>query len=331
MNIASHHTIAVLGYGSQGRAQAHNLRDSGYKVIIGVRTGGPSFHKAQADGFDVRTIEQAVLNADVIAMLTPDMTHQSLYKEIIEPILRPGACLVFAHGLTIHAQLIIPRSDIDVVLVAPKGPGSEVRNAYINASSVACVWSIHQDYSRQAQQRAFTYAAGLGVNLQNIIKTTFKEETEADLFGEQAVLCGGVCALAKAGFETLVEAGYQPEIAYFEVFHEIKLIVDLLHEGGLTRMLDFISETAQYGHHVSGPRIINAETKQRMKEVLNDIQNGAFTKQWVAEHAAGLPNYMQCKKADLQHPLEIVGRALRQKITSPNPTANLASTEASIA
>ena len=306
--------IAIIGYGSQGRAHALNLRDSGFEVVIGLRPGGPTEAKAQADGFVVQTPAEAARDADLVAILTPDMVQKKVYEESIGPNMKPGACLLFAHGLNVHFDMITPREDLDVVLVAPKGPGALVRREYEIGRGVPCIYAVYQDKSGNAEALALAYAAGLGGARANIIKTTFKEETETDLFGEQAVLCGGASSLVQAGFETLVEAGYQPEIAYYEVLHELKLIVDLFYEGGITRMLEFISETAQYGDFVSGPRVIDAGVKARMKDVLTDIQNGTFTRNWQAEYDAGLPNYRKFQQADKDHPIEKVGRELRAKM-----------------
>ena len=306
--------IAIIGYGSQGRAHALNLRDSGFEVVIGLRPGGPTEAKAQADGFVVQAPAEAVKDADLVAILTPDMVQKKVYEESVGPNMKPGACLLFAHGLNVHFDMITPREDLDVVLVAPKGPGALVRREYEIGRGVPCIYAVHQDKSGKAEQLALAYAAGLGGARANIIKTTFKEETETDLFGEQAVLCGGASSLVQAGFETLVEAGYQPEIAYYEVLHELKLIVDLFYEGGITRMLEFISETAQYGDFVSGPRVIDASVKARMKDVLTDIQNGTFTRNWQAEYDAGLPNYKKFQQADKDHPIEKVGKELRAKM-----------------
>ena len=306
--------IAIIGYGSQGRAHALNLRDSGFEVVIGLRPGGPTEAKAQADGFVVQAPAEAVKDADLVAILTPDMVQKKVYEESIGPNMKPGACLLFAHGLNVHFDMITPREDLDVVLVAPKGPGALVRREYEIGRGVPCIYAVYQDKSGNAEALALAYAAGLGGARANIIKTTFKEETETDLFGEQAVLCGGASSLVQAGFETLVEAGYQPEIAYYEVLHELKLIVDLFYEGGITRMLEFISETAQYGDFVSGPRVIDASVKARMKDVLTDIQNGTFTRNWQAEYDAGLPNYRKFQQADKDHPIEKVGRELRAKM-----------------
>jgi len=306
--------IAIVGYGSQGRAHALNLRDSGFDVDVGLRPGGPTEAKAQADGFVVKAPAEAVKDADLVAILTPDMVQKKVYEEAVGPNMKPGACLLFAHGLNVHFGMIAPREDLDVVLVAPKGPGALVRREYEIGRGVPCIYAVHQDRSGKAEGFALEYAAGLGGARANIIKTTFKEETETDLFGEQAVLCGGASSLVQAGFETLVEAGYQPEIAYYEVLHELKLIVDLFYEGGITRMLEFISETAQYGDFVSGPRVIDAGVKARMKDVLTDIQNGTFTRNWQAEYDAGLPNYRKFQQADKDHPIEQVGKQLRAKM-----------------
>ncbi|MBN6102493.1 ketol-acid reductoisomerase [Xanthomonas sp. CFBP 8703] len=313
--------IAIVGYGSQGRAHALNLRESGFDVTVGLRAGGPTEAKAQADGFVVKSPAEAVKDADLVAVLTPDMVQKKLYDEVLAPNMKQGACLLFAHGLNVHFDMIKPRADLDVVLVAPKGPGALVRREYEIGRGVPCIWAVYQDKSGKAEQFALEYAAGLGGARANLIKTTFKEETETDLFGEQAVLCGGASSLVQAGFEVLVEAGYQPEIAYYEVLHELKLIVDLFYEGGITRMLEFVSETAQYGDYVSGPRVIDAATKERMRDVLTDIQNGTFTKNWVAEYEAGLPNYNKFKQADLEHPIEVVGKQLRAKMVWLNGDA----------
>ena len=313
-NALPHPKITVVGYGSQGRAHALNLRDSGFDVTVGLRPGGPTEAKAQADGFAVKAVADAVKDADLVAVLTPDMVQKKLYNEVLAPNMKQGAVLLFAHGLNVHFGMIEPRADLDVVLVAPKGPGALVRREYEIGRGVPCIYAVYQDKSGQAEQFALAYAGGLGGARANIIKTTFKEETETDLFGEQAVLCGGASSLVQAGFETLVEAGYQPEIAYYEVLHELKLIVDLFYEGGITRMLEFISETAQYGDFVSGPRVIDASVKARMKDVLTDIQNGTFTRNWEAEYDAGLPNYKKFQQADMEHPIEKVGKELRAKM-----------------
>ena len=311
--------IAVLGYGSQGRAHALNLRDSGQDVVVGLRKGGPTSLKAQEDGLRVLDPAEAVKGADLVAVLTPDMVQPKLYTDVIAPNLKPHAALLFAHGFNIHFKTIAPRADIDVILVAPKGPGALVRKEYEIGRGVPCLYAIHQDASGQARARALAYAAGIGGARAMLIETDFKEETETDLFGEQAVLCGGVSELVRHGFETLVDAGYQPEIAYYEVMHELKLIVDLFYEGGLTKMLTFVSETAQYGDYTRGPRVVDAGTKQRMRAVLDEIQDGSFAREWTAEYAAGLPNYKALKQKDLDHPIEKVGAALRARMPWLNP------------
>ena len=307
--------IAIVGYGSQGRAHALNLRDSGFEVVVGLRPGGPTEVKAKADGFTVKAPAEAVKDADLVAVLTPDMVQQALYDEVLAPNMAPGACLLFAHGLNVHYGMIAPRDDLDVVLVAPKGPGALVRREYEIGRGVPCIYAVHQDRTGKAGQFALAYAAGLGGARANIIETTFTDETETDLFGEQAVLCGGCVELVKAGFETLVEAGYAPEMAYFECLHELKLIVDLMYEGGIAKQRWSVSDTAEYGDYVSGPRVIDAGVKARMKEVLRDIQDGTFARNWVAEYKAGLPNYNKFKQADLSHPIEQVGRELRARMT----------------
>jgi len=307
--------IAILGYGSQGRAHALNLRDSGLDVVVGLRPSGATRAKAAADGFKVATPEDAVKNADLVAALTPDMAQPALYRDAVAPNIKPGAALLFAHGFNVHFGTIEPRKDIDVILVAPKGPGYLVRTEYEIGRGVPCLYAVHQDASGHARDRALAYAAGLGGARALLIETDFKEETETDLFGEQAVLCGGASELVLKGFETLVEAGYRPEIAYYEVLHELKLIVDLLYQGGITKMLAYVSETAQYGDYTRGPRIVDAATKQRMRAVLDEIRDGRFAREWIAEHAAGLPNYRAYKQKDLDHPIEKVGAALRAKMT----------------
>ncbi len=313
--------IAVLGYGSQGRAHALNLRDSGLEVVVGLRKGGPTSLKAQADGLKVVEPGDAVKNADLVAVLTPDMVQPQLYTDVIAPHIKPGAALLFAHGFNVHYKTIVPRADIDVILVAPKGPGALVRNEYEIGRGVPCLYAVHQDSTGHAKEKAIAYAAGIGGARAMLIQTDFKEETETDLFGEQAVLCGGVSELVRYGFETLVEAGYKPEIAYYEVMHELKLIVDLFYEGGLTKMLTFVSETAQYGDFSRGSRVVDASTKDKMRGVLDDIQNGTFAKEWTAEYAAGLPNYKKFKQNDLDHPIEKVGAQLRARMPWLNQPA----------
>ena len=306
--------IAILGYGSQGRAHALNLHESGLDVIVGVRKGGPSWEKAQADGLRVAEPFEAVKQADLVAVLTPDMVQPALYQEAIAPHLKANAALLFAHGFNIHFDQIQPRADIDVILVAPKGPGALVRREYEKGHGVPCLYAIHQDASGSAREKVLAYAAGIGGARAMLIETEFAEETETDLFGEQAVLCGGATELVLQGFETLVEAGYKPEVAYYECLHELKLIVDLLHEGGLTKMHKFISDTAKYGDLTRGPRIVNDKTKKEMGKILKEIQKGKFAKQWIAENAGGRKEYNRLMQADLDHQLESVGAELRARM-----------------
>jgi len=305
-------TLAVIGYGSQGRAHARNLRDSGFDVLVGARAGGGAERRALADGFRVASPAEAARQAKLVALLTPDMTHRDVYARDIEPNLSAGDTLLVAHGFTVLYAQVAPRADLDVVLVAPKGPGDLVRREYEISRGVPCLFAVHQDATGQARDKALAYAAGIGGTRAGAIETSFREETETDLFGEQAVLCGGATELVAAGFKTLVDAGYKPEVAYFECLHELKLIVDLMYEGGFAKMLHFVSETAKYGDFVSGPRVINDETRERMGEVLADIQSGAFAKQWIAESDAGKPNYQAMWQADLDQPIEKVGAELRR-------------------
>ena len=306
--------IVILGYGSQGRAHALNLHESGLDVVVGVRRDGPSWIKAQADGLRVEEPAEAVKQADLVAVLTPDMVQPKLYEDAIEKNLKPNAALLFAHGFNVHFDQIKPRTDIDVILVAPKGPGALVRREYEKGHGVPCLYAIHQDASGNAREKVLAYAAGIGGARAMLIETHFAEETETDLFGEQAVLCGGATELVLQGYETLVEAGYKPEVAYYECLHELKLIVDLLHEGGLAKMHKFVSETAQYGDLTRGPRVVNDETRARMREVLAEIRDGTFAKEWVAEYQAGNGNYRAMKERDLAHPIEQVGAALRARM-----------------
>ncbi len=308
-------TIAVIGYGSQGRAHANNLHESGINVVVGAREGGPSWEKAKADGLRVATPAQASAQGDMIAILLPDMVQPKVFEEDIKPNVKPGASILFAHGFNIHFGQIQVPDNMDVVMVAPKGPGDLVRRQYEEGKGVPCLMAVEQDASGEAFDRTLAYAHGIGGTRGGVITTTFKEETETDLFGEQAVLCGGATELVVQGFEILVEAGYQPEVAYFECMHELKLIVDLLFEGGLAKMNKFISETAQYGDFTRGPRIINDETKQRMKEVLDDITSGKFAREWAAEYDSGLKNFRRMEQEDLDQPIEKVGAKLRAQMS----------------
>ncbi len=320
-------TIAIIGYGSQGRAHALNLRDSGFKVIVGARKNGPSWHQAQADGLAVFEPGEAAAKADLIALLTPDMQQPKVFEESIAPNFKPGGALLFAHGFNIHFKQIDAGDTWDIILVAPKGPGALVRREYESGHGVPCLVAVHKDVSGQALTRAQAYAHGIGGARGGLITTSFAEETETDLFGEQAVLCGGVTELVVQGFETLVEAGYQPEVAYFECMHELKLIVDLLHEGGMAKMHRYISETAQYGDLTRGPRIANSATRQNMRDILREIQNGQFAREWVAEYRSGNANYKALKQADLDHPIETVGARLRARMPWLDPAKRAAHAE----
>lgn len=304
-------TIAIIGYGSQGHAHAQNLRESGQKVIIGLRQG-KSWDQAKEDGFDVMSVREASGGADLIMILLPDENQPKVYKESIEPELSAGKSLVFAHGFNVHFNQIVPPSDVDVFLAAPKGPGHLVRRTYEEGFGVPGLIAVYQDATGNAKDIALAYAKQIGSARAGVLETTFKEETETDLFGEQAVLCGGTSALVKAGFETLVEAGYQPEVAYFECLHELKLIVDLMYEGGLEYMRYSISDTAQWGDFVAGPRIVTEDTKQAMREILKDIQTGKFAKGWILENQANRPEFTAINEAEKQHPIEVVGRELRE-------------------
>ncbi|SOC37893.1 ketol-acid reductoisomerase [Salinicoccus kekensis] len=303
--------IAIIGYGSQGHAHAQNLRESGYEVIIGLRKG-KSFDKAQEDGFEVKAVADAVKDADVTMILLPDEHQAKVYNESIKDNMKPNSALAFAHGFNIHFSQIVPREDVDVFLVAPKGPGHLVRRTYQEEAGVPALYGIYQDVTGNATQVAMAYAGGIGAGRAGILQTSFQEETETDLFGEQAVLCGGMTSLVKAGFETLTDAGYQPEVAYFECLHELKLIVDLMYEGGLENMRYSISDTAQWGDFVSGPRVVNDDTKARMKEILTEIQDGSFAKDWVLENQAGRPRYNAINNQEYNHPITQVGKDLRE-------------------
>lgn len=310
MNLLNGKKVAIIGYGSQGHAHAQNLRDSGVQVVIGLRKG-KSWDKAVQDGFDVKTVAEATQESDIIQILLPDEVQPDTYKNEIEPNLTEGKALFFAHGFNIHFKEIVPPENVDVVLIAPKGPGHLVRRVYEEGFGVPALIAVEQNASGQAFEIGMAYANGIGATKAGVLETTFKEETETDLFGEQTVLCGGVTELVKAGFETLVEAGYQPEIAYFECFHELKLIVDLMYEGGLSGMRYSISDTAEYGDYVSGQRVIGEASRKAMKEVLKDIQDGTFARNWINEHKSGRPNFNRMAQADKESQLEQVGSELR--------------------
>ncbi|QOS97287.1 ketol-acid reductoisomerase [Brevibacterium sp. JNUCC-42] len=303
-------TIAIVGYGSQGHAQAQNLRDSGYRVIIGLRPG-KSWSQAEKDGFEVYTVADATSQADVIQILLPDEHQGNVYKQEIQPNLKAGATLSFSHGFNIHFGQIVAPDNVDVIMVAPKSPGHLVRRVYVEGFGVPSLVAIHQDHSGKALETALAYASGIGSTKAGVIETTFREETETDLFGEQAVLCGGVSELVKAGFDTLVDAGYQPEIAYFECLHELKLIVDLMYEGGLARMRYSISDTAEYGDYSIGRRIVTDETRQEMKKVLAEIQDGTFARNWILENQANRPGFNARRRLESEHGIEQVGEKLR--------------------
>jgi ketol-acid reductoisomerase len=307
-------TIAVLGYGSQGRAHANNLRDSGYRVIIGARPGGPTAQAAAAAGFEVADFRDAAAQAAVICMMVPDMAQPAVFN-MIRDELKAGDTLLFAHGFNIHFGAIEPPADIDVIMVAPKSPGDLVRRQYQEGRGVPCLRAVYQDASGEAWDRALSYAHAIGGTHAGVLDTTFAEETETDLFGEQAVLCGGAAQLVMHGYDTLVEAGYQPEAAYFECLHELKLIVDLLYEGGMDKMYEFISDTASYGDLVSGPRILDESVKERMQDVLSDIQDGTFAKQWMDEYASGSGGYHAMLAKRREHPIEKTGKKLRERMS----------------
>jgi ketol-acid reductoisomerase len=305
-------TVAIVGYGSQGHAHALNLRDSGVaNVIVALREGSATAKKAQGEGLRVLTVADAAREADVLMVLAPDELQRGIYNAEIAPNLRDGAALMFAHGLNIHFNLIEPKPSVDVLMVAPKGPGHTVRSEYQKGGGVPCLIAVHQDATGQAMDLGLAYASAVGGGRSGIIETTFREECETDLFGEQAVLCGGLVELIRAGFETLVEAGYAPEMAYFECLHEVKLIVDLIYEGGIANMNYSISNTAEYGEYVTGPRIVTPETKAEMKRVLEDIQSGRFVRDFMAENAVGAPSFKATRRRAAEHPIEEVGGRLR--------------------
>jgi len=304
-------TIAIIGYGSQGHAQAQNLRDSGHKVVVGLDPARKSAQQARADGMVVVAPDEAAKRADWIHILTPDETQAEMYDQLIKPYLHPGKVLGFSHGFSIHFNAIVPPTDVDVVMIAPKSPGHLVRRVYTEGRGVPSLIAIQQDASVHAHELALAYAHGIGSTLAGVLQTTFREETESDLFGEQAVLCGGLTSLMKKGFETLVEAGYQPEIAYFECIHEMKLIVDLIYEGGLARMRYSISNTAEYGDLTRGPRVVTDEARATMKKILAEIQSGEFAREWINENKTGAKKFNALRESEKKHQVEAVGANLR--------------------
>ena len=314
LKVLSGKTAAIIGYGSQGHAHAQNLRDSGVKVVVGLYEGSKSAERAKADGFTVLNAAEAAKTGDLVMLLVNDEKQEALYQKDIKPNLAPGKTLMFAHGFNIHYNQIMPPPDVNVVMVAPKGPGHTVRSQFVEGKGVPCLIAIHQDHTGNAKELALAYALGIGGARAGVLQTTFKEETETDMFGEQAVLCGGVTALMKAGFETLVNAGYQPESAYFECIHEMKLIIDLVIQGGLSYMRYSISDTAEYGDYTVGPKIITDETKAEMKRVLQRIQNGEFARDWILENKAGRPSFLAKRRIESELPVEKVGKELREKM-----------------
>jgi ketol-acid reductoisomerase len=311
--------IAILGYGSQGHAHALNLRDSGFDVRVGLLEQSRSREAAQSEGLRVLTPAEACAEAEVVMVLTPDTGQRELYEAAIAPSLKPGDMLMFAHGFNIRYELIHPPEGVDVSMVAPKGPGHLVRRTYTDGQGVPCLFAVHQDPTGTARARTLAYARGIGGTRAGVLETTFAEETETDLFGEQAVLCGGVSSLVKAGFETLVEAGYQPELAYFEVMHELKLIVDLMYQGGLSYMRYSVSDTAEYGDYVSGPKVVNETSRQAMKQLLKDIQDGSFAKRFIEDQNTGRKQFEKFREQERNHPIEKVGAELRKSMPFLDP------------
>jgi ketol-acid reductoisomerase len=303
--------VAIIGYGSQGHAHACNLKDSGVKVTVALRPGSASAKKAENAGLKVKTVPEAVAGADLVMILTPDEFQSRLYRDEVEPNLKKGATLAFAHGFSIHYNQIVPRADLDVIMIAPKAPGHTVRSEFVKGGGIPDLIAVFQDASGKARDLALSYASAIGGGRTGIIETTFKDETETDLFGEQAVLCGGAVELVKAGFETLTEAGYSPEMAYFECLHELKLIVDLMYEGGIANMNYSISNNAEYGEYVTGPKVINAQSKAAMKECLDNIQNGSYAKRFILEGQSNYPEMTAWRRNNAAHPIEVVGGKLR--------------------
>ena len=316
-------TAGIIGYGSQGHAHALNLKDSGFKVLVGLYEGSKSWPKAEAEGLTVDTVANVAQKADIIMMLTPDTGQGKLYRESVEPYLDSSKTLMFAHGFNIHYRQVVPPSNVDVSMIAPKAPGHRMREIFVEGYGVPALVAVHQNPSGHALEQAIAYAAGVGSMRAGVVETTFAEETETDLFGEQTVLCGGVTSLIKAGFETLVEAGYQPELAYFEVLHELKLIVDLIYEGGLGYMRYSVSDTAEYGDYSRGSRIIDSHVRESMKAVLKEIQDGSFAREWIAENDEGRPRFNVMRQTDADHPVERVGKELRAMMSwlKPRPGA----------
>lgn len=304
-------TIAVVGYGSQGHAHALNLKDTGLDVVVGLYKGSKSWDKAKGEGLKVATVDEAASAAQIIMILLPDQTHRQVYLDSIQPGLTPGKMLMAAHGFNLHFHQVVPPKDVDVALVAPKAPGHIMRQLFTEGSGVPALLAVHQDVSGKAKETALAYAKGIGCTRAGVLETTVKEETETDLFGEQTVLCGGLSALVKAAYETLVEAGYQPELAYFECLHEVKLIVDLIYQGGLAYMRYSVSDTAEYGDYTRGPRVINETVRAEMKRILKEVQDGTFAREWIMENQAGRPSFLALRKRDAEHPIEVVGKQLR--------------------
>jgi ketol-acid reductoisomerase len=321
LNLLKGKKVAVMGYGSQGHAHSLNLKDNGVDVMIGLYKGSKSWEKAEQAGLKVATAEDAAKQADFIMMLVPDQTQASLYKQSIEPNLKGGKTLMFAHGFSVHFGQIVAPPDVDVVMVAPKGPGHIVRDLFVQGVGTPALVCVHQNPSGRALQNALAYAKGIGGTKAGVIETTFKDETETDLFGEQAVLCGGISALIKAGFETLVEAGYPPEMAYFECLHETKLIVDLIYQGGLSYMRYSVSDTAEFGDYTAGPKVITDEVRENMRGILRDIQQGVWAKNWLLENQIGRPNFNAMRRQDADHPVETVGKELRAMMPFLKPAS----------